>query len=167
MLLFLHGGPGSANLAKLRIQVPELDKHFLVVNWDQRGAGKSFSPRFEPEILLLEQMVSDAHELVEQLKQRFDVEKIYLMGFSWGTVFGLSLVNQCPDDFTAFISVSQVVDYIDGEKLSLEYIQRSAQDTGNAQAVMELTGVDPSYNSTDWFAQLTIERKWLLYFGGV
>jgi pimeloyl-ACP methyl ester carboxylesterase len=53
VLLFLHGGPGSANLAKLRIQVPELEKHFVVVNWDQRGAGKSYSPGFDMSTLSL------------------------------------------------------------------------------------------------------------------
>jgi len=105
VLLFLHGGPGSANLAKLRLQVPELEKHFVVVNWDQRGAGKSFSPGFDPSALSREQLVSDAHELVLYIKERFGVEKIYLMGFSWGTVLGLSLVDQYPDDFAAFIRV--------------------------------------------------------------
>ena len=43
VLLFLHGGPGSANLAKLRLQTPELEQHFVVVSWDQPGAGKSAS----------------------------------------------------------------------------------------------------------------------------
>ena len=111
LLLFLHGGPGSANIAKLRIQTPELEKHFIVVQWDQRGAGKSFSPFANAAALTREQYVSDAHELVGWLKQRFGVEKIYLMGFSWGTVLGLTLASQYPDDFAAFIIVSEVVDY--------------------------------------------------------
>ena len=167
VLLFLHGGPGSANIAKLRIQVPELEQHFIVVNWDQRGAGKSYSPGFNVSTLSRQQLVSDAHELVEILKKRFGVQKIYLLGFSWGTALGLSLADQYPDDFTAFISVSQVVDYVTGEKLSLEYARESAQKAGNAQAVAELASVDPAYNSQDWQAQLGTERKWLLHFGGV
>src|SRR5512134_2623860 len=64
ILLFLHGGPGSANIAKLRQQVPELEQHFIVVNWDQAGAGKSASPGFDYSRLSMEQMISDAHELV-------------------------------------------------------------------------------------------------------
>jgi len=167
VLLFLHGGPGSANLAKLRVQVPALEQHFVVVNWDQRGAGKSYSPGFDMSTLSRRQLVADAHELVGMLKKRFGVEKIYLMGFSWGTVLGLSLVDQYPDDFAAFISVSQVVDYLAGEKLSAEYARQAAQRAGNAQAVAELSSVEPAYTSPDWYAQLTTERKWLLHFGGV
>lgn len=167
VLLFLHGGPGSANIAKLRIQTPELEKHFVVVNWDQRGAGKSFSPLADPAALTREQYVSDAHELVGWLKVRFGAEKIYLMGFSWGTVLGLTLASQYPDDFAAFISVSQVVDYQTGERLSLEYALAAAQRTGNERARQELASVDPTYSASDWQAQLGTQRKWLLAFGGV
>lgn len=167
VLLFLHGGPGSANIAKLHIQTPELEKHFVVVNWDQRGAGKSFLPFADPAALTREQYVSDAHELVGWLKQRFGVEKVYLMGFSWGTVLGLTLASQYPDDFAAFISVSQVVDYQAGERLSLEYALESAQKVGNERARQELSSVDPTYSASDWLAQLSTQRKWLLNFGGV
>lgn len=167
VLLFLHGGPGSANLAKVRIQAPVLEKHFVVVNWDQRGAGKSFSPFANTAALTREQFLSDAHELVGLLKQRFGVQKIYLLGFSWGTTLGLSLAARYPADFAAFISVSQVVDYRAGEKLSLEYARESARRVGAAPAVAELASVDPAYTFPDWQAQLGTERKWLLAFGGV
>ena len=167
LLLFLHGGPGSANIAKLRIQAPELEKHFVVVNWDQRGAGKSFSPIAPASALTREQYVSDARELVGWLKDQFGVEKIYLMGFSWGTVLGLTLASQYPDDFAAFISVSQVVDYQTAERLSLEYALESAQRADNERARQELASVNPAYSSSDWQTQLGIQRRWLLAFGGV
>jgi pimeloyl-ACP methyl ester carboxylesterase len=167
VLLFLHGGPGSANLAKLRLQTPELEEHFVVVNWDQRGAGKSSSLNFDHSTLSLEQMIGDVHELVGYLKARFDVEKVYLMGFSWGTMIGLELVDRYPDDFYAYISVSQVVNYAEGERLSLEFVRQAAQQAGNQKAIAELSAIDPAYTSPDWFAQLTTERQWLLHFGGV
>jgi pimeloyl-ACP methyl ester carboxylesterase len=167
LLLFLHGGPGSANLAKLRMQVPELEQHFLVVSWDQRGAGKSASIGFDYSALSIDRMVSDAHELVEYLKTRFGVEKIYLMGFSWGTVLGLELAARYPQDIYAYIGVSQIVCPLESEKLSLVYVQDLARKTNNTQAIDELAGIDPSYHGEDWFLQLTTERKWLLHYRGV
>lgn len=167
VLLFLHGGPGSANLAKLRIQTPDLEQHFVVVNWDQRGAGKSAGLFTKYGELSIEQMVSDAHELIAHLKTRFGVEKIYLMGFSWGGILGLELAARFPEDLYATISVSQEIYPLEAEKLSLEYVRGVALDTGNTQAINELAGIDPTYRGADWLRQLNTQRKWLLQFGGV
>ncbi|MFZ6027119.1 MAG: alpha/beta fold hydrolase [Chloroflexota bacterium] len=167
VLLFLHGGPGSANLAKLRVQTPALEEHFVVVNWDQRGAGKSAGFGFDYASLSIDQIVSDAHELVGYLKARFGVEKIYLLGFSWGTIVGLELAARYPDDLYAYISVSQEVSLVEAEKLSLEYVQVRAHEAKNERAIAELAGIDPTYRNADWPRQLSTERKWLLQFGGV
>ncbi len=167
VLLFLHGGPGSANIAKLRLQVPELEQHFVVVNWDQPGAGKSTALNFDYGRLSIERMVSDAHELVMLLKSRFGVEKIYLMGFSAGTIIGLELASRYPQDFHAYIAVSQIVSPVEGERLSLEFVREAARRAGNAKASAELAAIDPAYTSEDWYHQVSIERSWLLHFGGV
>ena len=167
LLLFLHGGPGSANLSKLRSQCPELEEHFVVINWDQRGAGKSFTSWFDQNSLTLEQLRRDTHQLVEYLRARFGGRKIYLMGFSWGTVLGLWTVHDYPADFYAYISVSQEVDYQAGERLSLAYVQQVARDTNNQAAMQDLAGIDPAYRTGDWYEQLMRQRKWLLAFGGV
>ena len=167
VLLFLHGGPGSANLALLRQQAPVLEQHFVVVNWDQRGAGKSFSP-FRKESLTLSGMLADTHALVEYLKNRFGVEKIYLVGFSWGTVLGLSYAAEHPENLYAYISVSQEVNSLEGERISLAYVQEQARLRGNQQAQAELAGIDPElYTTKEGFKQLQIQRKWLLQYGGV
>jgi len=167
VLLFLHGGPGSANLALLRKQAPELEQHFVVVNWDQRGAGKSVKP-FANEHMTVAQLQADTHALVEYLKARFGVEKVYLVGFSWGTVLGLSYAADHPENLYAYIGVGQYVNALEGELLSLEYVREQAQQQDNQEALVELAHIaSTSYTSADWFDQLMIQRKWLLQFGGV
>ena len=38
VLLFLAGGPGGSQMAAVRHELEELEKHFVVVNWDQPGS---------------------------------------------------------------------------------------------------------------------------------
>jgi pimeloyl-ACP methyl ester carboxylesterase len=167
VLLFLHGGPGSANLAKLRVQCPALEEHFVVVNWDQRGAGKTYTLQTDDSALTLEQLRIDTHQLVSYLRNRFGGKKVYLMGFSWGTALGLWAVQEHPEDFQAFVSVGQEVSFAEAEKLSLAHVRQAARDAGNEQALRELADIDPAYDTPDWYDQLMRERKWLLFFGGV
>jgi pimeloyl-ACP methyl ester carboxylesterase len=166
LLLYLHPGPGTADLALLRNQCPDLERHFVVVNWDQRGAGKTFPITFGAGALSMAQLVEDTHQLILYLKQRFGVNKIYLMGFSWGTALGLTMADKYPEDLYAYISVSQLVQGEEGERQSLVYVQQVAKETQNQQAIAELQGIDFTYRSKDWYAQLMKQRKWLNKFGG-
>jgi pimeloyl-ACP methyl ester carboxylesterase len=43
VLLYLDSAPGVSQMAWSRRYNAGLEKHFVVVNWDQRGAGKSFT----------------------------------------------------------------------------------------------------------------------------
>ena len=76
ILLVLHGGPGFAMMPLLHQINTELEKHFIVVNWDQRGAGLSFGISISEESLSLAQLVDDAHVLTSALKQTFQRDKI-------------------------------------------------------------------------------------------
>ena len=167
VLLFLHGGPGSANIAKVRVQCAELEKHFIVVNWDQRGAGKSYWAWLRGENPSFAVLREDAHALVGYLRTRFAGKKIYLMGFSWGSVLGLQTVHDYPDDFIAYISVSQEVDFRQAEQLSLAYVQETAQQLNDRQAIDELANIDPVYQGEDWYDNLMTQRKWLTRYKGV
>lgn len=82
ILLFFHGGPGFPEMPYTHIDSSRLEKHFIVVNWDQRGAGKSYSPDIPKETMNLEQFLSDARELIQMLRKRFSRDKIFLIGHS-------------------------------------------------------------------------------------
>jgi pimeloyl-ACP methyl ester carboxylesterase len=167
ILLFLHGGPGSANIAKIRMQSPELEDHFVVVNWDQRGSGKTGSLSWQRPGLTLERLRADTHELVLYLRDRFGGRKIYLLGFSWGTVLGLLAARDYPEDLLGYIGVSQIVDAVEGERISLAYVPRRARETDNRKAMEELAGIDPACSADGWYEELIRQRGWLLEFGGV
>src|SRR5271157_4631887 len=85
ILLFLHGGPGTAQIFWSRKSQKELESSFLVVNWDQRGAGRSYSRSLRKEDMKIERFVADAEELIEYLLKRFGQNEVFLAGHSWGS----------------------------------------------------------------------------------
>ena len=102
----------------------ELEEHFVVVNWDQPGTGKSYGALDRAD-LTVERYVDDAHALVELLRTRFQQERVYLLGESWGTILGIKLVQAYPDLFHAYIGSGQMVNTTQNDRagyaLALEY----------------------------------------------
>lgn len=165
VLLHLHGGPGSADIAIARFFDTELVKHFVVVHWDQRGAGKSYSPDIPRESMTREQFVSDIRDLTDMLRKRFNVPKIYLVGHSWGSEIGALAVARYPELFYAYVGVGQVVEDSQQERISYEFVLDKARETGNQEALGELQEIgQPPYDDV---SELLIQRKWLERFGGV
>jgi proline iminopeptidase len=97
ILLHLSGGPGQTDMAFVRVLFEDLARDFVVLDWDQRGAGKSY-PALDPTATLTpDQLVSDTIELTNYLRQRFGAEKIYLTGESWGTTLGVLAAQRAPE----------------------------------------------------------------------
>jgi pimeloyl-ACP methyl ester carboxylesterase/flagellar biosynthesis protein FliQ len=116
VLLFLAGGPGGTQMAAVRHELEELEKHFVVVNWDQPGSGKSYYAERTKNITV-ETYIKDGYALTEYLKKRFSQEKIYLLGESWGSALGIFLVDMFPDSYHALIGTGQMIDFAETERL--------------------------------------------------
>jgi proline iminopeptidase len=82
VLIFLHGGPGAPllGMSSSRIYDAELIKHFTVVHWDQRGAGKSFNRDIPFDSMTLDRFVEDCNELIDYLRNRFHTQKVFIQG---------------------------------------------------------------------------------------
>lgn len=120
LLLVLHGGPGGALSLMAHKAFPGWDEHFTVVNWDQRGAGRTFGKNGKAGCgqLTIGRMVVDGIELTEELRRRFPGRPIVLMGWSWGSLLGVEMIRARPDLFAAYVGVGQVIDMARGEQLS-------------------------------------------------
>ncbi|HEX2912731.1 MAG TPA: alpha/beta fold hydrolase [Chloroflexia bacterium] len=152
VLLFLAGGPGGSQLATERYALGGLEDHFVVVNWEQPGSGKSFEA-VDRATITPERYISDAHELILNLKQRFGVEKVYVVGESWGSALGIMLVQRYPELFHAFIGTGQMVAFKENDIMCYEFALRWAQERGDTKKVEQLKnqGPPPYYgNDVAW-----------------
>jgi pimeloyl-ACP methyl ester carboxylesterase len=132
VLLFLAGGPGGSELVMTRRYLAELEQHFVVVNWDQPGAGKSYNA-VEIATLTPERYVADAYELTQTLRERFHQDKIYVLGESWGSILGVWLVQAHPDLFYAFISTGQMVNTTEDDVMGYEFAINVLTEQGKTE----------------------------------
>lgn len=168
VILFLHGGPGSANLSLIKTRLPQLDKNAIVVNWDQRGAGKTFRLFESKKKLNIQQFISDTHELIQILKQKYKVDQIILMGFSWGSALGLLVSHHYPEDIKCFISIAQFVSGKEGEQISLDYVKSEAQKRNDMKAIKKLQKIKYDFtNCKELYDNTMKQRKYLLKYGGI
>lgn len=137
VLLFLAGGPGGSELVMTRKYLGELEEHFVVVNWDQPGTGKSYNAVAFDE-LTPERYVLDAYALTVYLRDRFHQEKIYVLGESWGSILGVWLVQQHPDLFHAFISTGQMVDPVENDIMMYDFAIELLTEQGHLDDVERL-----------------------------
>ncbi len=144
VLLFLAGGPGGSELAWTRQYLSALEDHFVVVNWDQPGAGKSYAA-VDIATLTPERYVSDAYELTQLMRERFHQDKIYVLGESWGSILGTWLVQQYPELFHAYIASAQMVYTTLDDQMGYEFALQYATEQGNTAVVEQLrrTGSPP------------------------
>jgi hypothetical protein len=125
VLLFLAGGPGGSQLVTARRTLAGVEEHFVVVNWEQPGAGKSFDA-VDRSTLTPERYISDGYELVSYLRERFGEDKVYVLGESWGSALGIWLVQRYPELFHAFIGTGQMVAFLENDLICYEFSWRSS-----------------------------------------
>jgi len=146
IILFLAGGPGGTQLGAVRRNLGDLEKDYIVVNWEQPGSGKSYNA-LSLDKISPETYIDDGTAITNYLIERFKKEKIYLMGESWGSALGIFLLEKAPENYYAFIGTGQMVDFNETEKecynLALE-IAKEKNDVDKTEELKKL-GAPPYY----------------------
>lgn len=142
-----------------------LEEHFLMVYWEQRGTGRSFRSDLSPESMTVSRFISDLDELVTHSIERFDQEKVVLLGHSWGTALGIIYSQRFPQNVAAYVGVAQIADMPEGDRYTYDYAFSEATRRNDSRALRQLADVGPPpYSSVD--GRLTT-GKWVEQYGGV
>ena len=168
VLLLIHGGPGSTETPLFRYYNAELEKSFVVVYWDQRASGKSYTKRDADSPLTVQMFVQDLCDLTMYLKKLLGKEKIYLFAHSWGTLLGILAVLQHPELFYAYVGTGQIASMPESELASYQFALQTAKEQKNEKAIHELTAIGEPQNGvySSGITGTRTQRKWLNYFGG-
>jgi len=167
ILLYLGiGGPGAGGFPANALNLKQLEDHFVVVNWDQPGTGKSYSA-IPIADLTVQKYVSDAHELTQMMKARFHQDRIYVLGLSWGTILGTKLVQQYPDDYYAYIGTGQMVNTTENDQLGYRLALKIAEENGDKKLLDKLsTYGEPPYTGKGMALKYTAYNNVLFDYMG-
>jgi len=166
VLLFVHGGPGDVTNPWSFAYFAAWEKHFTVVQWDQRGAGRTLrktGPSVAPT-MTLDRMAQDGIELSEFLRKQMGKDKIIVVAHSFGSILALRMVQTRPDLFYAYVGTGQVADETKNWSVAYAALLEKAQATGNQPAVDELRRIGPPpYANGEGYQ---VQRKWSNRFEG-
>lgn len=166
VVLFLHGGPGTSQLTSNRRNTRDLEKHFTVVNWDQRGAGKSYAAIADTGRMTIDQFVEDTGELTRCLLERFHQDRLVLVGHSWGSIIGALTAARCPELISCYVGIGQVADMARGEAASYRWTVEQARRRHDRRAGETLDRIGPPPYRGDWQQAVVTQRRLLGRFGG-
>lgn len=171
VLLVIHGGPGYVMLPMSWWISRDWEEYFTVVQWDQRGTGKTLlindAAKLAPTMTLA-RTVDDAEEMVNWLRKEFGKQKIFVLAHSAGTYTGLELARRHPDWLYAYMGVGQMADVPESERRGWVFAMDAARQSGNAAAQRELQSIAPYYvpGKPSPLKAVFLQRKWVDYFGG-
>ncbi len=136
VLLFLHGGPGTAE-SLFGYLMQQAEEFFTIVHWDQRGAGKTLikNPQAYPT---MELMLADLLEIVQYLKDKYRQEKVILIGHSWGSVLASVFIREYPEEVAYYIGVGQVVSVAENERVGFEELKRRVEEAGDKRSMKKI-----------------------------
>ncbi len=166
VLLFLHGGPGDATNPWGYAGFRSWLKYFTVVQWDQRGAGRTLGRNGSSlgPTITIDRMARDGIALAELLRRTLNHDKIILVGHSWGSILGIRMVKTRPDLFYAFVGTGQVADPARNYAVANEEVLKAAERRGEERAVKELREVGPPpWPDGRGFG---VQRRWANLFEG-
>ncbi|HTA31097.1 MAG TPA: alpha/beta fold hydrolase [Candidatus Cybelea sp.] len=172
VLLMIHGGPASPEMPSSWFFENSWEDYFTVVQWDQRGSGKSYNtnePRTIQPTITADRMINDAGEVVQFLRKRYEKNKIFVLGHSWGSLVGISVAHAHPDWLYAYIGTGQMINGKENERVGYANTLRAAEAAGNPSAIAELKAIAP-YPEMDGsvpLEKLGKERHWSVVLGGL
>ena len=163
VLLLVSSGPGTDDYVFTdQYKDMHLEDDFTVVYWDYRWMGIAYNSSVRKSEITLENLLDDTKAVTDYLKERFNKEKIYIMGFSGGTHIALREVERHPENYYAYIGMAQcVTDSFENDTLIYNFMKDVFTKRGDRKNLSKLeASVDHLENGNikckDWYSYVML-----------
>jgi pimeloyl-ACP methyl ester carboxylesterase len=145
VVLIVHGGPGNPSTPFADNLYGSWEKDFTVVQWDQRGAGKTFerNPGTADGPLTMAQMADDGVDVAAYATRHLGKRQVILVGGSWGSALAVNMLKRMPELFAAYEGTSQMVDYRENQSATYRRILELTRAAGDKEAIASLDALGP------------------------
>lgn len=164
IILFIHGGPGSTMSHYENTMYKAWEKNFILVNWDQRGAGRTYGRNAPEEIneeyyienpLTVEQMTKDGIELTKYILDYLDKQKVIIVGTSWGSILSMQMILDSPALFDFYVGHAQFVNFSKNIKYAYTKVYELAKSQEDKISLEKLDKLEaPPYDNARSYGQL-------------
>lgn len=137
VLLFVSGGPVGSELGWVRRYNADLEKEFVVVVWEEPGGGKSY-PAVNWKTVRVAEYIDDGLELTRAMRRRFQKQKVYLVGHSWGSMLTVWMAQRHPEYYHAVVNVGQMVNPVENDRFGYRLSLDAARKANDQKVVAEL-----------------------------
>lgn len=138
--ILLHGGPGMYH-DELVPFFMEFAKTHQVIFYDQRGNGKSIMENVNSTTFSTELLVDD----IEGLRQAFGIDKLNIIGHSWGGLLSLYYAAKYPENVKRVIAISAA-------PVNLELLIASYENLISRFSSKEWQYIEGLWNSEEYHA---------------
>lgn len=167
VIVMIHGGPGTPTMSMAWAYQAPWEDFFTVVHYDQRGVGKNAVTADRDALtptLSFDRLVLDAEAMVAWVRQTLGVEKVIVMGYSYGTGLGMALAQKRPEWLHAYVGVGQMSG--SGEEYLYRRLRALATAANHRDALRELDSIAPYPRSGAPASTVLVTRKWARVFNG-
>ncbi|HYB99096.1 MAG TPA: alpha/beta hydrolase [Candidatus Limnocylindrales bacterium] len=161
-LLYVASGPHMSSIPFSERFRGELEKHFLLVQWDPRGTGRSCTGDANAAPTM-QALVSDTVAIAEAIRSRFAKDRVFLVGHSIGASVALQAAASRPELFAAVVAVSPVVHAARNEKTAVDLLREEAGKRGDGDIQAELDRLRLPYPDIE---TLVAQRQIVARYGG-
>lgn len=145
VILMVHGGPGNPNTVFDQLPYAAWEKDFTIVQWDQRGAGRTFTrnPKTVDTVLTLAGLANDGNEVASFVAGHLKVKKIILVGGSWGSALAVNMALARPQMYAAYLGTGQMVNGRENETASYAKMIDLARAAVDEKSIAALEAMGP------------------------
>lgn len=141
LLIHVQAGPGLPIIPEAgpMEKMLHLEDHYLVVYWDQRGCGKSFSNRIDPQSINLSQLSDDLISCTRYLVGKYKKQNASVVGYSIGATTSLMAAVKRAELFNTLFVVGTDIDIPAANIHAIDFAVKRATERNNKKMVKRLS----------------------------